>query len=97
MILVVVAAARLEIEQTARWYEERRSGLGDAFLDEVDRALHAIARAPLASPRWKPEEEFRRRDLRRFPYSAFFLIEPARIRVLAVTHQKRRPGHWVGR
>ena len=40
--------ASLELEEAAQWYEQRRSGLGIEFLEEIDRALEFIARFPEA-------------------------------------------------
>ena len=39
-------------------------------------------------------DEVRHKLLIRFPYSILHVIEPDRIRVVAVAHQKRRPGYW---
>lgn len=39
-------------------------------------------------------DEVRHKLLIRFPYSILYVIEPDRIRVVAVAHQKRRPGYW---
>jgi len=36
--------ASLELEEAAQWYEQRRSGLGIEFLEEIDRALEFIVR-----------------------------------------------------
>lgn len=33
----------------------------------------------------------------RFPYSIAFIELPTVVRVLAVAHERRRPGYWVGR
>jgi hypothetical protein len=33
-----------EYEETRAWYERRREGLGDAFTNEVDRAVARIAK-----------------------------------------------------
>jgi hypothetical protein len=35
--------------------------------------------------------------LRRFPYSIVYLLLPEEIRVLAIAHQRRKPGYWSGR
>ena len=34
--------AEADIEEAARWYEQRHAGLGDEFLDEVSMTLATI-------------------------------------------------------
>jgi hypothetical protein len=35
--------------------------------------------------------------MRRFPYELYYAVEPDRLLVLAVPHQRRRPGYWIDR
>jgi len=39
----------------------------------------------------------RRYLLRRFPYSIIYQVSTDELRVIAVAHQRRRPGYWAGR
>jgi len=40
-------------------------------------------------------DEVRKAPVARFPYNVLYAIEPdERIRVIAVAHQKWRPGYW---
>jgi toxin ParE1/3/4 len=32
--------------------------------------------------------------LRRFPYTVYYQFDAATVTVLAVAHQRRRPGYW---
>jgi toxin ParE1/3/4 len=92
--------AKEELAAAAEWYEERREGLGLELLAEVDTVFGAIARRPgrfPLYPRVAPELGVRRATARRFPYSIAFIDLATVIRVLAVAHEKRRPGYWVGR
>ena len=40
------------------------------------------------------DEIFRRMLLNRFPYVLIYSLEPERIWIVAVAHQRRRPGYW---
>jgi plasmid stabilization system protein ParE len=82
-----------EYEDTRTWYERRREGLGDAFTDEVDRAISRIARSPT---RWPVVfVRFRRVRLRRFPYLLYYHVANDSLAlVLAVAHARRRSGYW---
>jgi toxin ParE1/3/4 len=92
--------AKQELAAAAAWYEKRREGLGLELLAEVDAAFTAIARSPSRFPfypRVARELGVRRAGARRFPYSIAFIELPAVVRVLAVAHERRRPGYWAGR
>jgi toxin ParE1/3/4 len=92
--------AKQELAAAAAWYEERRAGLGLELVAEVDAVFAAIARSPSRfplDPRVAPELGVRRAAARRFPYSIAFIEFAEVVRVLAVAHEKRRPGYWVGR
>jgi plasmid stabilization system protein ParE len=85
-----------ELHAAAGWYEERRAGLGDEFMEEVEQAKDRIGRTPQAFPP-HPGSELRKCVLRRFPYTIFFLEQADRVWIAAVAHQKRRPGYWSDR
>lgn len=92
--------AKQELAAAAAWYEERRQGLGLELVAEVDAVFAAIARNPSRFPlypRVAKELGVRRAAARRFPYSIAFIELREADRVLAVAHEKRRPGYWVGR
>ncbi len=92
--------AAAELEDAARWYEKRRTGLGLAFLDAVDQAVESLVRwpdaaAPVAG--LPAELPVRRAPVARFPYYLAYLAAPDGVHVLAVAHERRRPAYWSGR
>ena len=92
--------AKHELAAAAAWYEEQREGLGLELVAEVDAVFAAIARSPgrfPLYPRVTQELGVRRAAARRFPYSIAFIELPHVIRILALAHERRRPGYWVGR
>jgi len=92
--------AKQELAAAAAWYERQREGLGRELLAEVDSVFTAIGRSPGRYPLYpsvSPELGVRRAAARRFPYSIAFIELPTVVRVLAVAHERRRPGYWVGR
>lgn len=84
--------AGVEVNEAATYYEERMPGLGVLFLGALEEAVQTILAHPEASQ--LVGSEIRRYLVRRFPYSLLYVVESDRIRVLAVAHQKRRPGYW---
>jgi plasmid stabilization system protein ParE len=93
--LVVQPQSDLDIQAAAIWYEDRRSGLGVRFLDELDLVFKRIEDNPRQFPRL--EGEIRRALLRHFPYGVYFIGESEDIQVLAVLHLHRKPDMWKNR
>lgn len=75
------AEAEAELESATAWYEDRRAGLGEEFLEAVERTIDQVAEWPLAGGLIEalPEDiEVRRAPVDRFPYHLAYLIEAAR-------------------
>jgi len=92
--------AKQELAAAIGWYERQRDGLGRELLSEMDAVFAAIARSPNrfpAYPRVAPELGVRRAAARRFPYSVAFIDHTSAVLVLAIAHERRRPGYWAGR
>ncbi len=92
--------AKQELAAAAVWYEERREGLGLELVAEIDSVFAAISRSPGRFPLYPGvarELGVRRAAARRLPYSVAFIELDTVVRVLAVAHEKRRPGYWLGR
>ena len=93
--------ASSELAEAALWYEEKRRGVGEEFLDAVDAALEFIAGSPGAGspvPDLPAELAVRRVAVKRFPFHIVYL-EPTDdvIRVLAFAHDRRSPAYWRSR
>jgi plasmid stabilization system protein ParE len=69
--------------------------VAERFADEVVRVSALIGERPRLWAEIEPG--VRRALLRGFPYSLIYSIESDRVFVLAVMHQKRRPGYWRDR
>lgn len=87
--------AAAELIESTRFYDARRTGLGDEFLSAVDSVLDLIRSHP----------ELGRRGLmgtlslrtKRFPFRIVYELQPDRLWIVAVAHLSRRPGYWVRR
>jgi len=93
--LVVREAAEADILESARWYEQRSSGLGHEFLRAVDVTLAEIGRVPERYPVVRGAA--RRALLRRFPYGIYFVVTPGLVSVFACLHARRDPRRWQER
>jgi len=66
-----------------------------AFTLELKRVVDLALQQPaIGSPGL---HSTKRLHFKRFPYTLFFRIDGEFVRVLAIAHQSRRPGYWVGR
>ena len=79
------------MNEAVAFYNERVAGLGDEFLETVQRAAQVIAENPETWP--AVAGDVRRYVLRRFPYGLFYSIESDFVLILAVMHLRRRPNY----
>jgi toxin ParE1/3/4 len=92
--------ADAEYRFAGRWYEGRREHLGIEFFDAVDATIDQIVAMPHAGARVRrmpPDLMVRRRAVTRFPYHVVYLEMATHIRILAIAHDRRKPGYWKDR
>jgi toxin ParE1/3/4 len=87
--------AEEEMIAASVFYEAATSGLGADFLDEVQRIINILRGHPELGP--LVGRGLRRALLHRFPFSLIYSVEVDVILIVAVTHQRRRPGYWRSR
>jgi plasmid stabilization system protein ParE len=88
-------AARNDLQEAFRYYEERRPGLGMEYIRAVHDTLEAVERQPEQYP--VAVDDIRKAPLRRFPYVVFYVILIDAISVIAVMHSRRHPRRWEER
>ncbi len=87
--------AEQEMIEAALYYQSLSSGLGDDYLDEVERAVRSITSSPQTWPIL--EGNLRRRLIKRFPFAVLYRIEQDKILMVAVAHLRKKPGYWKNR
>ena len=85
-----------EHHASVAYYQNRLPGLGADYIAEFDAVMARICRNPNMYPTIA-DPEIHQVGLKRFPFSVIYRVMPAQIMVLAVPHQRRRPGYWTGR
>lgn len=81
-----------DLAQAYRWYEERRSGLGEQFLSAVNATFDQIEQFPeLFALRYG---RVRMAPVPRFPYAVFYRVDPRRAVILTVLHTSDDPANW---
>jgi plasmid stabilization system protein ParE len=95
MTVSILDAAFLELEEASAFYEGKKEGLGEEFLQEFQKTVQRILDFPEA---WsKAGKRGRICPTSRFPYAIVYLAEADKIVIVAVAHQKQRPGYWKKR
>ncbi len=84
-----------ELTDSAEYYESKLPGLGVDFLGEFRRLLDLLNENPEIGA--VVEAPYRRVVLNRFPFSLVYRIKGSALRIVAVAHQRRKPGYWRGR
>jgi plasmid stabilization system protein ParE len=93
--LIIRPEAEADLAEAFDWYDERRAGLGDEFLAEVDAVFEKVIEHPLRFA--VLYRDVRRALVRRFPYKVFFCIGDNKAVVIGVIHAKRHPRVWQRR
>ena len=87
--------AEEELTEASLYYETASSGLGQEFLDDLQRTVDVLRERPqLGRP---VGHSLRQATFRRFPFLLIYAEEPDQIVVVAVAHQRWRPGYWRSR
>ena len=90
------AQAELELVEGAAYYaREANAKIANAFISEFNRSAKLLGEFPKLGSTWRGR--IRRLPLRRFPYSIVYYLRDSEVRILAIAHQRRRPGFWRGR
>lgn len=95
MVARIHPEALAEMAEAARFYENRAPGLGREFFEEVVVVIQSAVDNPEAGTLL--ESVYRRMLCRRFPFAVVYRQAGNELRILAVAHQRRRPGYWKAR
>jgi toxin ParE1/3/4 len=90
--IIVTPSADAEITEAYQWYEEQRQGLGEEFLNELERSQSIIKQDPFLFQ--IRHNQKRVAPLHRFPYLLIYEIEEVSFILYAVFHTSREPKNW---
>jgi plasmid stabilization system protein ParE len=74
------------------WYFDKSPLAADAFATEVDAAIDGLEETAGDWP--KDEDGVSFYHLKHFPFTLRYEIAGSEVTVLAVAHQRRKPGYW---
>ena len=86
----------VDIIAASEWYNSKREGLGDEFIEEVLSVLDALEINPLLHSRRDDTKNIRWRYPKRFPYRVIYEVVQAErlVIIAAVLHTARRETMW---
>ncbi len=87
--------ARKELFNAASYYEDQVIGLGDEFIEEIEKVLEVIRQQPDSGVEITENE--RRFLVPRFPFAIIYSKESKQIIIFAIMHLRRKPGYWKSR
>lgn len=91
----VLPEAEAEAREAFLWYFDRSPIAADAFRTELFDAIDGLI---MTATDWPQDDDgIRRYHLRHFPYTVMYEVIGLQITVLAIAHQRRRPGYWQDR
>ncbi len=90
--LAFTARARTDISNAFKWYETQRIGLGDEFLDALDRTFELVQFMPEAGP--DVHRGLRRLLMTKFPYAIYYRKLDGRVEIRGCLGQVRNPRRW---
>lgn len=91
MTLRFLAETEADARNAAKWYNARRTGMGDKFLAALASALNAIEKDPFRFARVerrRTNREIRWHQLGGFPYSVIYERIDTEVVVLAIAHAR---------
>ena len=83
-----------EFAAQIEYYEALEPGLGHRFYREVLANLDWIVKNPEVT---RLRKDYRRVNLRIFPFYLAYVVETDLVWVLAVAHGRKKPGYWRDR
>lgn len=90
MTVRILPPAREEFLEAVGFYESEAAGLGQEFIDEFERAVALIASNPELGSLYRSDT--RRKILRRFPFQIIYEVRVDHLMIVAVAHERKRPG-----
>ena len=84
-----------EAHAAYHWYKERNETVAKSFLAELDHAIELVSEEPM---RWSAYLDRTRRFLiKKFPFSIIYCHQNQTVQILAIAHERRKPGYWKNR
>ena len=90
--VIILHEAELELQEIVEYYENKSSGLGMDFADEMRKTIQIIQQSPERQA--LQNDQTRRILTNRFPYQIIYTVFKDEIWIIAFANQRRTPGYW---
>ena len=89
-------SAKHDLREAVEWYRARDVDLANRFLDELYKTLALLERFPNigGSVYGIDDADVRELPVSNFPYQIVFRRQEYRTMVVAIAHERKRPGYW---
>ncbi|MCU1245228.1 MAG: plasmid stabilization system protein [Acidobacteria bacterium] len=89
--------ATRDLREATAWYHARNEGVALRFAQEVHRTLEVLEKFSSigALVPNSPDKTVRRLSVHTFPYHVIFVQLETIISVVAIAHDRRKPGYWL--
>ena len=94
-LVEILPEAEAEAREAFLWYSKRSTIAAEAFRAELIKAIDGLSMHPMMWP--ADADGIRLQLLRHLPYTLHYEVRDQTVTVLAVAHQRRRPGYWLDR
>jgi len=81
-----------EFAEAVQFYERAEIGLGAAFTLEVERTVDRICAFPESGAKFSAST--RGKIAANFPFWVIYRVDSAEVTIIAIAHQRRKPGYW---
>jgi hypothetical protein len=95
MNTLILEEAYKELNDAVDYYESEQDGLGFRMLEEFEKHVQWIRENHTVPP--LRQGDYRRINLRTFPYYLPYIHYDGALWILAVAHSQRRPDYWIRR
>ena len=89
----ILPPAKRDIEESAKWYNEKQKGLGKKFTSQIRQKIEDVKQNPKAFP-IRYDKNTRTAITNVFPFMIHFTIENKTIIIKAVFHTSLNPEKW---
>lgn len=84
-----------DVFHAVKWYDEQKHGLGDTFIELMDKTIKSISENPDAYK--KVYRQVRQASLQKFPYVVLYKVEKSKVVVYSVFHTSQNPKKKIKR
>lgn len=84
--------AESELAEAVQFYERAEAGLGAAFALEAERTVDRICAFPESGSKFSAST--RGKITANFPFWVIYRTDAGEVTIIAIAHQRRKPGYW---